>query len=75
MNDYALLALVWTLTLAVGALAGGIIGYVTARPGKREADEEQVKIDCAYDPGYQDGYEAGGDDQICSVLELADGEA
>lgn len=75
MNDIALLALVWTLTLAVGALAGTIIGWVAGRPGKKDADFEQAQLDTAYDLGYRDGYEDGGDDQICINLELPDGEA
>lgn len=69
MNDYALLALVWTLTLAVGALAGGIIGYVAARPGKKEADEAQLGLDVAYDLGYRDGYEDAQEDTIVEFVE------
>lgn len=68
MNDLALLALVWTLTLAVGALTGGIIGWAAARPGKKEADEEQLKIDVAYDLGYRDGYEDSQEDTIVEII-------
>lgn len=75
MNDYALLALVWTLTLAVGALGGTIVGWGLTRPGKKEADETQLGLDVAYDLGYRDGYQDGGDDQICSYTALPNGEA
>lgn len=68
MNDYALLALVWTLTLAVGALAGGIIGWAVARPGKKEAEEEQLGLDVAYDLGYRDGYEDSQEDTIVDFV-------
>ena len=75
MNDLALLALVWTLTLTVGALAGGIIGWVVARPGKTEADETQLGLEVAYDLGYGDGYRDAAEDRTLADFELPDGEA
>lgn len=72
MNDYALLALVWTLTLAVGALAGTIVGYFLGGPNAaelaREEEAAQADVDMAYDLGYGDGYEDAGEDTIVEFI-------